>query len=1355
MTIRIERLNSNNPLEFIKPFDLGKAPLLRVGYYENTVMIDVHHIVADGSSSAILFRDLNELYMDRELPEAVQYGEFSVTDTYTEEDEKYWLNTFAEEVEALELPTDYPRPEKQSFKGTNIYTRIDNTLNEKILKKCRQLNVTPYVYYMTCYNILLSKYSGKEDICIGTPTSRRSGKYLNTIGMFVNMLSLRSCVAGEMSFADFVNQVRSSSVEALSHQNYPQQELIRKTGNKKTLYDVMFAYQWEEMTEFAFGDKKVEVQPTPATSVKSEIAFYVLPRENEVVLLTEYCTDLYKEETINRLIEAYISLLTASLDSEALIKDISVLNESEGNKILNDFNDTKYEYDIPENSTLYSLFEKASEENKEKVCLVADNKEITFGEFKSYAERIDSRIRNITNEEKSVIAVICERSFEMYGAVYGIIRGGNAYLPIAPDYPQERIDYILENSNAKAVVTQDKFCHLVRNIPCINATDILESKETVDSTPILANEDDTAYVIYTSGSTGNPKGAKISHKSAVNRTLWMHDFYPLEENDVILQKTPYTFDVSVWELFWWGIKGRTLCASKPDEHFLPAKILNETEKNRVTHLHFVPSVFDIFLTYLENNPDEQYKFNSVKYVFLSGEALSANSIRRFYNIYDYNKVSLHNLYGPTECAVDVSYYPCVPTDVDPVPIGKPIYNTQLYIVDKNLNPTPIGVIGELCIGGVNVGQGYLNNETLTNEKFIDNPFHEGKIYKTGDLAYWRNDGQICYAGRMDNQIKLNGQRIELGEIENAITEIDGVVNCAVVVRKDKENIQRICAFYTGKDIEERELRSILSEILPRYMVPHVFTYLPEMPMTVSGKLDRKLLPDVDFCNISIDTEYSVPVTKEELQLARALEKVLDVKAVNMLDNFFNLGGDSITAIYVVSELEDMGYELHVADIMQSETIAEIAVKMISTEKKEVYEQGEANGFIPYTPIMKAFLNESKEIPTDFVHTCTIATACNGTELRKVLDALVSHHDMLRGTFAGNGIEVHPSDERQAYSFRSVGTKAELEASESADSLVNVVFFESEGLVKISVHHFLIDLVSWEILLQDFWTAAEQLKNNEEIRLPSKTASFKLWNDELQEYSAVIPEENRAYWSNIDKILENAVSLCSAEEVNDAEKFAYTFDKEASDKLLIQVNNKYGTRTNEVLLTALGLAAAGLGDGYAGIMTESHGRTVLNRAIAVERTVGWFTACYPVIVNKNDNVAAELISVKEAVRRVPKIGVEYLLINERLYKNSGIIFNFYKTSLAESNIIFEGKSIFPGKINVNCFAIDELVTITIDVPECKHRKNIAKELGDAFVKTLERIIDECLSTDEIVKTRSDFSDETLTEDELDELMDLFN
>ena len=917
--ITVESIDDLN--SFSKPFDLGLSPLLRVGCTDNNVVIDMHHIITDGESMPVFFKELNELYMGRDLPETVQYGEFAVTEKYIEDNENYWLDVFKDEVPTLELPTDYPRGAEQSFKGSNIYEQIDIKLHEKIEEKCKERGITPYVYYMACFSALLSKLSGNEDIVVGTPVSGREGRYLDTIGMFVNTIALRSKPEGNKKIYKFFNEIRDTSINAIDNQSYPFGELVKKlgieVGGRNPIFDVIFAYQSREMTDISFSDKKVDLLPTTTVSSKCDMALSVLPRKDDVVLSIEYCTDLYKEESICKFAQMYMQLLEAYLDDEKYISDISVTDMS----LIDSFNQTAHSYNIPDGSTLYSLFEKRAKENSDKICIHTSERDLTFGELLSISKNLDAEIREITQGKKSVIAVIAERSPEMYSAIYGIIRGGNAYLPIDPEYPQERIDYIINNSSASVVLAQEKFIHLAKSIPCINVTEFLRShSEKYGELPLCAAEpNDTAYVIYTSGSTGNPKGAKVSHKSAVNRILWMHDKYPLCSDGVILQKTPYTFDVSVWEHFWWGICSGSLVASKPGEHFLPAKILDEVYKNKVTHLHFVPSVFELFLNYLELHKEETEKFNSVRYVFLSGEALNANLVQRFYKLYDYSKVSLHNLYGPTECTVDVTYYDCVPEDSDPVPIGKPIYNTQMYVVDKYMKPVPVGVTGELCIAGINVGQGYLNNPDLTAEKFVDNPFGIGKIYKTGDLAYWREDGNIIFCGRIDGQIKLNGQRIEIGEIESVVSAIAEVESIAVTIRKIGQK-DVLVAFYAGKQNAEAKIKNHCREKLPKYMVPTFIVQLDAMPLNRSGKLDRRALSEIEvkLC----EDEVQGPINDTERYICKVFEDILGEKSIGRNSDFFEIGGTSYS---MISLLSGDGFEnITAAEFMRNPTPALLA-----------------------------------------------------------------------------------------------------------------------------------------------------------------------------------------------------------------------------------------------------------------------------------------------------------------------------------------------------------------------------------------------------------------------------------------------
>ena len=925
-SLKAEKLPCGDISYFVRPFDLTQSPLIRVGYYENTVIFDMHHIISDGGTLPVFFKELNELYMGRKIAkEAVQYGEFAAQKVNTEQCEKYWLSVFEQETQELSMPADFARPEVQSFSGSALYESVDIDLHNRIKEKCKELNITPYVFYMACFNILLAKFSGNDDIVVGMPVSGRNGRFFETVGMFVNTIALRNKPQQSKSVSAFLDEVRMNSVAAIDNQDYPFEELVKKlnieVGKRNPLFDVMFAYQSDELTDVVFGDESAQLLPVPVTSAKCDFSFSIMPRNDDVVVMAEYCTALYKEKTIRQFVSAFRLILSQCLDADKTIKDIDVLSSEEKEKILSDFNNTSFVYPESDASTLYSLFEANAKKNPHKICIKTNERELDYDSFLHLAECIDGRIRNITNGKKSVIAVICNRSAEMYAGIYGIIRGGNAYLPVSPDYPKERIEFILKNSRAAAVLSQSGFCSLAGDVPCIDITEIINNpEETQYSLPCNADADDTAYVIYTSGSTGNPKGAMISHRSAVNRILWMHEKYPLGSNDVILQKTPYTFDVSVWEIFWWGIKEGTLAVSKPGEHFLPAKILDDVFNNKVTHLHFVPSVFDLFIRYLETHSEEKYKFNSVRYVFLSGEALSASLVQRFYALYSSDKVTLHNLYGPTECAVDVTFYDCLKDETDPVPIGKPIYNTQIYITDNNMKIQPVGVKGELCIGGVNVGKGYFSNDTLTAEKFVENPFADGRLYKTGDLAYFREDGNIIFCGRMDNQIKLNGQRIEIGEIEAVIADIPQIESVAVVVQ-NKNGADILAAFYSAEQNCENIIYDVCLQKLPLYMIPAAFCRVDKMPLNASGKLDRKALKAKDA--IVFDTDVVVPpADATEKFICNAFAQILGTDNVGRNSNFFSLGGTSLS---VISLLSAEGFEnLSAADILKNPTPESLA-----------------------------------------------------------------------------------------------------------------------------------------------------------------------------------------------------------------------------------------------------------------------------------------------------------------------------------------------------------------------------------------------------------------------------------------------
>ncbi|MBR5409526.1 MAG: amino acid adenylation domain-containing protein, partial [Clostridia bacterium] len=528
---------------------------------------------------------------------------------------------------------------------------------------------------------------------------------------------------------------------------------------------------------------------------------------------------------------------------------------------------------------------------------------------------------------KQVIGVLCDRSFEELAAIWGVVRGGNTYLPLSPDFPPERIRLLLEQADCALVLAQEKYRYLTDK--AVSIADVITADLTCPIPAPAAGPDDPLYVIFTSGSTGVPKGAVVKNRSIVNRVGWMADRY-FDEDTVVMLKTPYTFDVSVWEIFGFAMHGFSLHILPPGGHYSMAATLDAIAKGRVTDLHFVPTVFTGFTEYLTAHPEEREKLCTLKNVFLSGEALRAAQVNAFYALVP-EGVKIRNLYGPAECAVDVTFYDCEPGITDPVPIGRPIDNTRIYVLDEYLQPAPVGVTGQICIAGANVGLGYLGKPELTKERFIDDPFGEGKMYLTGDLGYWREDGQLVFVGRNDSQVKLNGQRIEPGEIEAALSAAEGVELAAVKVQKDGDR-QVLCAYYTGEEKSQADLRAILAVTLPRYMVPNVFIRLEEMPLTSSGKLDRNALPEADLTHIGREDEYSPPQNETEKKICEAFSEILGVDKVSRNENFYDLGGSSIQLIRLLAR-EPLD-ALSVAEFVKDPTPAGLAKRLDAGKKPD-------------------------------------------------------------------------------------------------------------------------------------------------------------------------------------------------------------------------------------------------------------------------------------------------------------------------------------------------------------------------------------------------------------------------------------
>ncbi len=919
---QVEKLSSNDFSAFIRPFDLGTAPLLQVGYYGNTVLLDMHHIITDGGSMPTFLRELNGLYMGRDLVDTpVQYRAFAAQEKTCPEDEAYWLSVFADEPPILEINTDYPRPGKQSFVGAAIYQSIPAALHEKVCSKSKVMSITPYAYYIGVYYILLSKFSGNEDIVIGTPTSGRRGKFLNTLGMFVNTLALRGRPEGTKTVRDFLSEVKTAVVGALAHQDYPYGDLVKKLEihpeGRNPLFDVMFAYQSEEMTQVSFGDAPAELLPIPVTSSKYDFTFNVMPRKENVVLMVEYCTALFKETTIRRLIEGYQLLLEQMLDETKQLKDLTAITEQEQQTLLYAFNDTAIDY--PRDKCVHTLFEEQVEQTPDKTAVIACDRTLTYRELNEEANRIAHGLMQKGVTQGNIVAFALPRNSHLIPTMFGILKIGAAYLPIDPNFPQERIDYMLLDSGARGFVTENELPVLLAN------------KNTENPNQKLSSES-LSYCIYTSGSTGKPKGVLIRHKNFVNfcsANLNNQCQSLIVSCKVLLSTFKSSFDAFGVDYALPLTHGMTVVLADDDDIADANKLGNLIKKYQIDIVHSTPTIMQVLCAeniYL-------YQIANLKVMVIAAEQFTLN-------LYNYlcvhTDAKIFNGYGPSETTIG-SCYGEITSDIH---IGHPIANTKIYILDKYMAPVPIGVTGELCIAGDGVGAGYLNRPELTAEKFIPNPFGPGKLYKTGDLAYWREDGNIVYVGRNDFQVKIRGLRVELGEIENTIAGVDGISQAVTVVRKDDTGRQLICAFYTETTpVELEAVKSALREKLPRYMMPHFFTRLDTLPMTASGKVNRKALPEVDLSKPERNTEYLPPEGEIEKQLTTIMEGVLNDSPIGRDDNFFDLGGDSLKAIEFLSKAHSDGLYFSLQNVFDYPTVRQLRQCMEEGDKLNISYEG--------------------------------------------------------------------------------------------------------------------------------------------------------------------------------------------------------------------------------------------------------------------------------------------------------------------------------------------------------------------------------------------------------------------------------
>ena len=905
-----------------RPVDLAAgrvvtATLARLADEEHALLVTVHHIAFDEWSEQLLWRELDQRYTAALAgeqaafgPLPVQYADFAawqrkaMTGAALDRGLGYWREKLGGAAR-LELPTDRPRPTVRDSAGDHVPFTVPASVADTLDGITRRGGATPFMALLSAYMILLSRYGRQTDVAVGTPVAGRDrAEVQDLIGLFLNTLVLRVDLSGDPSFAEVLQRVRNTALEAYAHQEVPFERLVEELAPDRDpsatpLFSTMFLWGSAEAGRRRLGALRTGSVPIGASDAKVDLTLEAARRpDGSLGGSVTYATALFDRDTAERFAAQFVELVTRiAREPETPVSRLSALPAAERQLVVEEWNDTGVAYPT---GTLPALFERQVEHTPDALAVSFEDQRVSYAELNARANRLAHHLIAVGVGPESVVGVRRQRSIELVVALLAILKAGAAYLPLDPDYPADRLNYMCDDAGAAIVLT--------------DAEPLPTDGGSAENPAVATHPDHPAYVIYTSGSTGRPKGVVVSHRAIVNRLSWMQDAYRLDSADRVLQKTPFSFDVSVWEFFWPLLTGAALVVARPGGHRDPHYLAELIAAEQVTTLHFVPSMLRAFLA------EPFGPLPSVRRMICSGEALPADLVT---GVHERIGCELHNLYGPTEAAVDVTAALCVPGA--PVTIGRPIANTRAYIVDPALRPVPIGVPGELLLGGVQLARGYIDKPELTAQRFVPDPFSRvggQRLYRTGDLARYRPDGDIDYLGRLDHQVKIRGNRIELGEIEAVLGEQPGVSACAVSVH-DGQLVGYLVAG-TGDGIAVADIASSLRDRLPEPMIPSHWVVLDALPLTASGKIDRRALPAPEPARSGAVGDYVAPRTQTEQTVADAFASALGVARVGAADRFFDLGGDSIRAIRAIGALRAARLNLSVQDIFTHPTVAGLA-----------------------------------------------------------------------------------------------------------------------------------------------------------------------------------------------------------------------------------------------------------------------------------------------------------------------------------------------------------------------------------------------------------------------------------------------
>lgn len=1315
------------------------------------------------------------------------------------EQKEYWLNKLSADIEKTAIGSVHSEMPPSGDGIEKIRLEISRELSERLMNMSNRSDLSLYIVLLAALKTLIYRYGNNEHIIIRSPLYR-----LNISDETLNdFLLIYDGVHGHMTFRELVLAVSRSVLDAYENQDYPFDKLIEASFNIPA-----------SQVHGSFTDVECSLQSIHANNHAGDLQCrfaleFELDKES-VHSQVIYNAHAYEREFIQRFVEHYKAILESSvMNVDARIATLSFLSEEEREQLIFGFNRTET---FPEEMSVCGFIQNHASRSADRIALSSDHSHMTYFKLNQRANRWARIFKEKGLEEGNLAAVLLDRSFLMAEAIIAAWKLGCAYIPVDPQDPTGRILNIIGDSDAGLLVRESRYADLEVGCDGVETveTDLLVERveDGGDENPELLTEPEgLAYIIYTSGSTGKPKGAMIEHPGMMNHIQNKIVDLRITDESIIAQNASHTFDISVWQFFAALVAGgRTVIY--PEEIVLSAgPFLDRVVNDRITILEVVPSYLSIMLELLDL---KSRTFQFLRYLLVTGETVNPRLVDRWYE--KYSHIEVVNAYGPTEASDDITHGFIGPGSYkERVPIGRPLANLNIYIVDRHMQLCPVGVKGEICVSGTGIGRGYLNRPEQTRSVFSVDPFldrSEVRLYKTGDLGCFRNDGSIDFFGRKDYQVKIRGHRIELGEIEQKLAR-HPLVKEALIIDAEHQGIKSLWGYYIPRNrsdsIEFSEMRQYLLKELPDYMVPAYLVQLDRFPLTSNGKVDRKKLPEPTE-NLT-EKRHLPPRSDLEKRLVDIWAEVLGIDKDNIgIDvNFFELGGDSINAIQISARLQKYQLNLDIKDIFLNPTIEQLAKCVKRVDR--IIDQQTVTGVVELTPIQRWFFETHFAGGHHFNQSLMIHSKAGfkRESVQKVFEKIVEHHDALRMIFDIRGdrdiIQRNRDvDEGSLFDFEFLNMvgKSNIggEIARESNRIQGGINLHDGPLIRLGqfhtpegdhlllvIHHLVIDGISWRILMEDFAIGYQQLERGEEVRFQNKTDSFKYWSEKFIEYSdheAIL--EDLEYWKAVERCDVKSISR-DFEAEGEQKKYKYNrtitmyLDEQETENLLKEVNRAFNTDINDILLSALGLAVREWGGlDKVLINLEGHGRDSIFSDINISRTVGWYTSQFPVLLDMGrwDDLAGYIKTVKETLRNIPNDGMSYGILRYltpaekkgdfTFSLKPEISFNYLGQIAPPMNLndigastMSMGDTINPElhmqyAVDINGKVEDKRLEMSFTYNRNEYEESHIKRLADSYYSNLNKLINYCMNREDSELTLSDFTSKSIDQQDLDTIFD---